>query len=122
MNRAISTHGFVVDENGRKMSKSIGNVAHPKDIINEYGIDTLRHWVASHVVNQSAVSVKPHLIKHSAEKITGFRKLWKFMLGYIEGLADDGIESIVVDYDKLSALDKWCLNALAQSHERVSIF
>lgn len=121
--RAIFSHGFVVDANKMKMSKSIGNVVHPKDIIGEEGIDVLRYWVASHVIGQSSIPVAPHLIKQSAERIKATRMYFKFLLGYIEELPDDGTAAIPndIDYNKLTALDKWCLNALTQFHDAASM-
>lgn len=104
------------------MSKSIGNVVHPRDIIEEEGIDVLRHWVASHVIDQSSIPVAPHLIKQSAEDLKAIRNHLKFLLGYIEGSSEHiSAASIGVDYDKLTVLDKWCLNALAQFHDKVCI-
>ena len=50
--KSVLTHGFVIDENGKKMSKSLGNVISPKDIISKYGADILRIWVASSNFNE----------------------------------------------------------------------
>lgn len=102
------------------MSKSIGNVVHPKDIIGVEGIDVLRYWVASHVIDQRSVSMKPHLVTHSAEQVTTIRKILKFLLGYVEGLPNPGSANIDIEYDKLTIFDKWCLNVLVQSHDKVS--
>lgn len=102
------------------MSKSIGNVVHPKDIISVEGIDVLRYWVASHVIGQSSIPVDQNLIKQSAEHIKTLRGILKYLLGYIEGLPAETISTFNVDYQKLTAFDKWSLNALTQFHDKVN--
>ena len=60
--KSVLTHGFVVDDSGRKMSKSIGNVVDPKDIIQNSGADILRFWIASTIFVGKWLSQKTFLI------------------------------------------------------------
>ncbi|MFA0070934.1 class I tRNA ligase family protein, partial [Vibrio breoganii] len=64
--KQVLTHGFVVDGNGRKMSKSIGNVVAPKDVTNKLGADILRLWVAS-TDYTNEVAVSDEILKRSAD-------------------------------------------------------
>lgn len=120
--RSILVHGFVVDENGKKMSKSLGNVTSPKDIIDEFNVDTLRWWVAGHLAGQSAVPVKQHLLEDASATIHKIRKVLRYLVGYMEKYepsadAENGPE-FNINIDKLSPLDRYMLNSLAQFEKR----
>lgn len=110
-------HGFTVDENGTKMSKSLGNVIHPNEIIESHNIDALRWWVASHLVGQASIAVKPRLLGESAKAVQEIRKLLRYMVGFVdkmpsaESISSNGYH---IDYDKLTPLDKYILNSLSK--------
>lgn len=115
--KSIFVHGFTVDEKGLKMSKSMGNVTHPKDIIENYNVDTLRWWIASHLIGQTPLSVKPHLFDESANAILKIRKVLRYLIGYVEKLERSDSQpkaKFNIDYDRLSPLDTYILNALAK--------
>ena len=81
---AVVTHGFTLDENGMKMSKSLGNTTAPEDVIRQYGADILRLWVA-----QSDYSVDlrigPEILKGTADSYRRLRNTLRFLLGALDG-------------------------------------
>lgn len=105
--KAIVTHGFVLDEQGRKMSKSLGNVIEPETIINQYGAEILRLWVTSEDFTRD-VKVGPKHFERLADSYRKFRNTFRFLLG---GLADFRPE-MLLDYRGLSSLDRWMLHQL----------
>lgn len=111
--RSIFVHGFTVDEKGLKMSKSLGNVTYPKDIIENYNVDTLRWWVAGHLVGQTPLSVKQHLFEESANTISKIRKVLRYLVGYVEKMESTNSSQFNINYDSLSPLDVYILNSLA---------
>ncbi|HNX29149.1 MAG TPA: isoleucine--tRNA ligase [Syntrophomonadaceae bacterium] len=103
--RKVLTHGFTVDEQGRKMSKSLGNVVDPLKMIEQMGADILRLWVSS-ADYRNDVSVSDNIIKQSAEAYRKIRNTCRFMLS---NLFDFNPETDTVPYEKLTDLDKWAL-------------
>ncbi len=114
--REVLTHGFVVDEQGRKMSKSLGNVVDPLKMTKEMGADILRLWVSS-ADYRNDVSVSNNIIKQSAEAYRKIRNTCRFILG---NLYDFNPETDLVEYAKLTELDKWALLKLDKLVRRVS--
>ncbi|NLW92239.1 MAG: isoleucine--tRNA ligase [Syntrophomonadaceae bacterium] len=114
--RKVLTHGFVVDEQGYKMSKSLGNVVDPLQMIQELGADILRLWVASSDYRND-VSVSANIIRQSAEAYRKIRNTCRFLLG---NLYDFDAARDTVPYEKLEELDKWALLRLDQLVRRVS--
>lgn len=99
------------------MSKSLGNVTYPKDIIQKYNVDTLRWWVAAHLIGQSQMSVKPHLFDDSANAILKIRKVLRYLVGYVEKLSSTNNQTphqFNIQLDSLTPLDTYMLNSLAQ--------
>ena len=82
--KAILSHGFTLDGQGRKMSKSIGNTIEPKTVMNQYGADILRLWVSS-VDYQSDVRVSDEILKQVAEVYRKIRNTFRFLLGNLDG-------------------------------------
>ena len=78
--KTVVTHGFVLDQKGQKMSKSIGNVVDPNEIVDKYGADVLRLWVAS-VNFKIDVNIGPEIIKQVAEAKKKIRNTFRFILG-----------------------------------------
>jgi isoleucyl-tRNA synthetase len=106
----VLTHGFVMDEQGRKMSKSLGNVVDPDEIMQEYGADVLRLWVAS--VDYSVdIKVGKNIFKQLSEIYRNFRNTSRFMLG---NLFDFNPEEDSVPYGELHDLDKLILHKLQE--------
>lgn len=104
----IFTHGFVVDGNGRKMSKSLGNVVAPQDIINQYGTDGLRLWVSSLDCSGDAV-VSDALLKNVGQVLNKIRNTCRFL---VSNLYDFDIEKDEVPLIELRAIDQYALHKL----------
>lgn len=106
--KSVLTHGFVVDAKGRKMSKSVGNVIAPKKIIDQYGTEILRLWVASSDYRDD-IRVSDNIIKQLSDAYRRIRNTCRYLLG---NLSDFNPETNMVDYEKLSDIDKFTLNKL----------
>ncbi|PZN11635.1 MAG: isoleucine--tRNA ligase, partial [Bacillota bacterium] len=113
--RAVLTHGFVVDGEGRKMSKSLGNVVDPNDVIQRYGADVLRLWAVSSDY-RGDVRISEDILRQMAEVYKKIRNTLRFLLG---NLGDFDPARHAVAYAKLPELDRWALARLAQLIERV---
>jgi isoleucyl-tRNA synthetase len=111
----VLTHGFVVDGEGRKMSKSLGNGIDPQEVIEEYGADILRLWVAS-ADYKTDVRISPQILKQLSEIYRKIRNTARFMLG---NLYDFDPQKDVVGYDQLLDLDKWALHKGERLLEKV---
>lgn len=114
--RKVLTHGFTVDEQGRKMSKSMGNVVDPLKMIDQMGADILRLWVSS-ADYRNDVSVSNNIIKQSAEAYRKIRNTCRFMLS---NLFDFDPQTDTVAYEKLTDLDKWALHKMDKLIRRVT--
>lgn len=84
--KSIFVHGFTVDSKGLKMSKSIGNIIEPKEIIENYGVDVLRWWVAAHSTQHSAIVVGDSILESSKEHVQKIRTVLKYLLGVLKTL------------------------------------
>ncbi|MCM8797462.1 MAG: isoleucine--tRNA ligase [Candidatus Omnitrophica bacterium] len=104
----VLTHGFVVDGEGRKMSKSLGNVISPFDIIKEYGADILRLWVASSDYNED-IRISREILTRISEAYRKIRNTVRFILS---NLYDFNPDTDRVDYAQLRKIDKWILFVL----------
>ena len=114
--RAVMTDGFVVDEKGHKMSKSLGNTVNPIDIGNTYGADILRLWVAGSDVYQD-LKIGREIIRTHVDAYRKLRNTLRYMIGALDGY--DNSETI--DYALMPALERWVLHRLyeiTQDHER----
>ena len=103
--KTLVSHGFVLDGEGRKMSKSMGNVVDPNKIIDRLGADIFRMWVAS-VDYQSDVRLSDHLIKQVSESYRKIRNTVKFILG---NLNDFDHNQDRVSYDELGEVDRYIM-------------
>lgn len=108
--KTVLTHGFVVDENGRKMSKSVGNVVEPDDVIKQYGADVLRLWVAS-VNYTDDIPIGKNMLAQLAEVYRKLRNTARYLLG---NLCDFDPQKDTVAYEQLSALEKYVLHRLQE--------
>jgi len=106
--KSVLTHGFVVDGEGRKMSKSLGNVISPQDIIKDYGADILRVWVASSDYNED-IRISPQILSRLAEAYRKIRNTARFILS---NLYDFNPDTDKVRYENLKKIDKWILFGL----------
>lgn len=105
--RAVLTHGFVVDGEGKKMSKHIGNVIAPGDIIREYGADVLRLWIASEDYTED-IRISSEILDRMTEMYRRIRNTARFMLGV---LYDFDPKSMSVPFKKMTALDRYILHS-----------
>ncbi|MEG5058284.1 isoleucine--tRNA ligase [Microcoleus sp. A2-C5] len=108
--KTVLTHGFVLDEKGRKMSKSEGNVVDPALVIKEYGADVLRLWVSS--VDYSAdVPLGKNILKQQSDVYRKIRNTAKFLLG---NLHDFDPAKDAVAYEDLPELDRYMLHRMGE--------
>lgn len=103
--KGILSHGFVMDGQGRKFSKSLGNGVDPAKIINQYGADILRLWVSS-VDYQNDVRISDEILKQVAEVYRKIRNTYRFLLGNLDGF---NASTDKVSYDGLNDVDKYVL-------------
>jgi len=113
--KGVLTHGFVVDSNGNKMSKSRGNVVAPQKIIQQMGADILRLWVAA--ADYSAdIRISDDIVKQLAESYRRIRNTIRFLLGNVHGF-DAAIDAIPVA--QRTPLDQWAAHRLSQVEHAV---
>jgi isoleucyl-tRNA synthetase len=113
--KTIVTHGFTVDEQGRKMSKSIGNVVAPQEVIERLGTDTLRLW-ASSIDNAGDAVFSEVLIKNVQEVFRKIRNTCRFLLSNINDF-DMACDAIFVE--KMSTIDQYALQDLFELNQAV---
>jgi isoleucyl-tRNA synthetase len=106
--KTVLTHGFVVDGLGKKMSKSLGNVISPFDIIKDYGADILRLWVASSDYNED-IRISVEILSRLVEAYRKIRNTARFILS---NLYDFNPDKDKVSYGDLRKIDKWILFGL----------
>ncbi len=106
--RAVLTHGFVVDGEGRKMSKSLGNVLAPEQIIKQYGADIVRLWVAGEDYRED-IRISPEILKHIADAYRQIRNTFRFLLGNLAGF---DLALHAVPAGELESFDRWALDRL----------
>jgi len=109
--KTVLTHGHVVDDQGRKMSKSLGNVIAPQDIIKDYGADILRLWVAASDYNED-IRISPEILLRLAEAYRKIRNTIRFILS---NLYDFNPDTDKVDCQGLKRIDKWILFRLRKT-------
>ena len=115
--KTVLTHGFVFGEDGRKMSKSLGNYIRPDDIIKTYGADILRLWAAS-VDYRNDTKIGDNIIKQLVEIFKKTRNTARFLLG---NLFDFDPKADYVEYKDLKELDKFALHKLNNLIEEVTV-
>lgn len=108
--RSVLSQGFVLDGEGRKMSKSVGNVIAPKDVIRQMGADIIRLWVST-VDYTSDVRVSMDILKQVSESYRKIRNTLRFL---IANTSDFNPEKNTVAYDDLESLDQYIANRLNQ--------
>ncbi|MFC1510525.1 isoleucine--tRNA ligase [Candidatus Omnitrophota bacterium] len=108
--KEILTHGFVVDGNGRKMSKSMGNVVSPLDVMKNSGADILRLWVAASSYNED-IRVSKEILDRLVDAYRKIRNTVRYLLGNLNGFDPN---TDLVEYKDLLDLDKWALCQLSK--------
>jgi isoleucyl-tRNA synthetase len=109
----VLTHGFVVDAEGRKMSKSLGNVVSPIKVMNTLGADVMRLWVAA-ADYRGEMSVSDEILKRVADAYRRIRNTARFLLGNLDGFTPDQ----ALPPSELLPLDRWAVDRAAQLQEQ----
>jgi isoleucyl-tRNA synthetase len=110
----VLTHGFVVDSDGRKMSKSMGNVVSPVKVMNSLGADVMRLWVAA-ADYRGEMSVSDEILKRVADAYRRIRNTARFFLGNLDGFTPGQ----VLEPGEMLLLDRWAVDRAAQLQEQV---
>jgi len=113
--KSVLTHGFVVDVDGRKMSKSLGNVISPEEIIQKYGADILRLWVMSQDYTVD-VRISPDILEHLSDAYRKIRNTARFLLGNLY----DFTEKDRVPLSGLTEIDRYMLSLLNSVEKEVT--
>ena len=116
--KAVCTHGWVVDGEGRKMSKSLGNGIVPDDIIKEYGADILRLWVASSDYH-SDIRISKEILKQLSEAYKKIRNTARFILGNLSNGEGFNVDTDSVPDSDLLEIDKWAIMKLNNLIDKV---
>ena len=106
---SILSHGFVVDGKGRKMSKSIGNVISPDEIINKYGADILRIWVVASDYSED-LKIDNQIINYQIDSYRKIRNTIRFLLGNLNNFSVNE----AVELEQMPDLEKYILNKVSQ--------
>ena len=113
--RAVLTHGFTIDEKGRKMSKSLGNVIVPQKVVGTLGADVLRLWIAA-TDYSNEMSLSDEILKRVAESYRRVRNTARFLLGNLAGF-DPATDQLPPE--ELVAIDRWALWRTQQLQEEI---
>lgn len=113
--KTVLTHGFTVDGQGRKMSKSIGNVVSPQDVVNKLGADILRLWVAS-TDYSGEMTVSDEILKRSADAYRRIRNTTRFLLANLNGFDPD---KDMVAKEDMVALDAWAVGLAYETQQEI---
>ncbi len=104
--KQVLTHGFTVDKDGRKMSKSVGNVMSPQDVVKNLGADVLRLWVAA-TDYRTEMTVSDEILKRMADSYRRVRNTARFLLSNLDGFDP---KTDMVAADDMIALDRWAVD------------
>jgi isoleucyl-tRNA synthetase len=113
--KAVLTHGFVVDADGRKMSKSLGNVIAPNEVIEKYGAEILRLWVTATDYRED-IRISENILKQLSDAYRRIRNTNRFMLG---NLFDFDPEKDAVAYESMMEIDRFALHKLQDLTKRL---
>ncbi len=114
--KQVLTHGFTVDQDGRKMSKSLGNVVAPQTVMNKYGADILRLWVAATDFS-GEMAVSDEILKRTADSYRRIRNTSRFLLSNLSGF-DPALHSVAPE--EMLALDRWAVDRAAQLQQEIT--
>ena len=114
--RSVLTHGFVLDGQGKAMSKSLGNVVAPEELIKKHGADVLRLWVAASDYRDD-VRISDEIMNGLAEGYRKIRNTIRYALGAVDGFDP---KAHAVPVERMEPLDRWAMARLAAWEEKVS--
>jgi isoleucyl-tRNA synthetase len=112
--KGVLTHGFVLDEQGRKMSKSLGNVVAPQKVMEQYGADILRLWVTASDYSDD-LRIGNEIIKFMADHYRRLRNTFRYVLGALDGWS----EAERLPAKEMPELDRWVLHRLSELDAKV---
>jgi len=112
--KEVLTHGFVVDGEGKKMSKSVGNVIDPQEIIDKYGAEILRLWVAAEDYTMD-IRISDEILQRLVEAYRRIRNTGRYILG---NLYDFNVKKDMASYSEMEEIDQWILQRLQLVIER----
>jgi isoleucyl-tRNA synthetase len=112
--KAVLTHGFVNDEHGRKMSKSLGNVIAPEEVASKFGVDILRLWVMMSDTTDD-LRIGPEILKQQAELYRRLRNTLRWLLGSLAGFTEEERLSEV----EMPELERWVLHRLTELDAKI---
>ena len=113
--KQVLTHGFVVDGQGRKMSKSLGNIVTPQEVMNKLGADILRLWIAS-TDYSGEMSYSDEIIKRAADSYRRIRNTARFLLANLNGF--DPAKDMIKPEDMV-VLDRWAVSMAKEAQEQI---
>ncbi len=113
--KAVLTHGFIVDGDGRKMSKSLGNVISPLDVIDKSGADIIRLWAAAADYSQD-ISISDDILARTSDAYRRMRNTFRFLLSNLSDFEPE----MAVPWDEMPELDRYALVRLGDIVERVT--
>ena len=113
--KQVLTHGFTVDQNGHKMSKSLGNVIPPQKVVNSLGADILRLWIGS-TDYSGEMTVSDEILNRSADSYRRIRNTMRFMLANMQGFDP---EKDIVEADSMLVLDRWIVSKTHDLQQQV---
>ncbi len=111
---AVLTHGFVLDEQGRKMSKSLGNVVAPQEISDTFGAEILRVWVAASDYTED-LRIGSDIVRHHVDSYRRLRNTLRFLLGNLTGFSANER----LDHAEMPELERWVLHRLSELDGKV---
>ncbi len=112
--KSVLTHGYVVDGSGRKMSKSIGNVIAPQELIDKFGAEIIRLWVSS-VEYREDIRISDEILNRLVDAYRRIRNTCRYLLGNISDLSKDQLVAI----NEMEPLDRHALDVVAKAHIRM---
>lgn len=113
--KQVLTHGFTVDDKGRKMSKSLGNVIAPQEIWDKMGADVLRLWIATNDYT-SDIAVSQEIFKRTSDAYRRIRNTIRFLLANLKGFDP---ETNMVKFEDMVELDKWAVSLTKKTQEAI---
>jgi isoleucyl-tRNA synthetase len=114
--KAVLTHGFTVDEQGRKMSKSLGNVIAPQQVLKTLGADVMRLWVAASDYS-GEIAISDNLLKRMGDAYRRIRNTVRYLLGSLHGF--DPAQDLVAP-DQLLAIDRWAVDSTRALQDEIA--